>query len=234
MTRGGPAWFGLVVFVGLVILVAYSASAKTLEWRQEVALQDGGMIVVEWRVQLVLGEPFKYMAGAKRLKFTHPTTGQPVVWEHDGKIGSRLSPILLDLDAGRLFLVMTGQSATDCSQMGCPVPPYFVFRYDRGTWVRVPLGDLPTRFWKANLLGYPGDDVIRESKGYVSAAQVEARLDAVRKRGDTEHYARIDRRIRNPIGLGCGRGAIERVYGVEKYSEWIRTATGWTRLRMRR
>ena len=163
------------------------------------------------------------MVGAKRLTFTHPTTGQPVVWEDAGKIGSRLNPILLDIDAGRIFLVMLGQAVTDYSRMGCPVPPYFVHRHDHGTWFRVPLESLPTRFEKANVLGYPGDDFIRESKGYVTAAQVAARLDAVRKRGDTEHYGRIDRRIRNPIGLGCGRGEIERVYGVEKYSQWIRT-----------
>jgi len=94
------------------------------------------------------------------------------------------------------------------------------------TWFRVPLDDLPLRFWKANVLGYRGDDFVRESKGYVTAAQVETLLDARRKRGDTDYYtyyARIDRRIRNPIRLGCNRGAIERVYGLEKYSEWIRT-----------
>ena len=198
-------------------------SAKTVEWREEVPLQDGGKLVVAWRVELVAGEPFGSMVGAKRFTFTHPKTGQPVVWENAGKVGSRLSPTLLDVDADRLFLVMHAQSATDYSEMGCPTPPYFVLRYDSGTWVRVALADLPARLWKANFLGYPGEKVIRESKGYITAAQVEARSDALRKRGDTEHYGRVDRRIRNPLGEGCTRDAIERIYGAEKYREWLRS-----------
>lgn len=35
-------------------------------------LQDGGKIVVAWRVELVAGELFGSMVGAKRFTFTHP------------------------------------------------------------------------------------------------------------------------------------------------------------------
>ncbi len=143
MRRAATASVIPAIVVGFLFLLVQPASAKTFEWREEVALHDGGMIGVAWRVRLVPGEPFKSMVGGKRLKFTHPTTGQPVVWEDPGKVGSRLNPILLDIDAGRLFLVMLGQSVTDYSQMGCPVPPYFVYRHDHGTWFRVPLDDLP-------------------------------------------------------------------------------------------
>jgi len=217
---------GLGVFIGLSVLegTVESANAKTVEWREEVALHDSGKIIVAWRVELVPGEPFGSMLGAKRFTFTHPTTGQPVVWENAGKIGSRLSPTLLDIDADRLFLVMHAQSPTDYSEMGCPTPPYFVFRYDSGTWVRVALADLPSRLSKANLLGYPGEQLIRESKGYVTAAQVEARFDALRKGGDTEHYGRIDRRIRNPLSEGCLKP--ERGYGPGSYAR-MRGTGNW-------
>ena len=219
--------------LGVVALAAFgvlggqvnSVNAKTVEWREEVPLQDGGKIVVAWRVELVAGEAFGSMVGAQRFTFTHPKTRQPVVWENGGKIGSRLSPTLLDIDADRLFLVMRAQALTDYDEMGCPTPPYFVFRYDLGSWVRIELADLPARLWKANLLGYPGENLIRESKGYITAVQVERRFDALRKRGDTEFFGRIDRRIRNPRSLGCSRGAIERVYGAEKYEEWKGTGT---------
>jgi hypothetical protein len=222
MMRPATASVIATIVAGFLLLLVQPAGAMTFEWREEVALHDGRIIVVAWNVELVPGEPFRKMAGATSFKLSHPTTGQPIVWENAGKIGSRLSPTMLDVDAGRLFLVMMGQSVADYSSLGCPTPPYFVFRYDAGLWVRVPLSDLPTRFRKANLLGFPGENLIRESKGYIMAPQVEARFDALRKRGDTEYYGRIDRRIRNPMTLGCNRDAIERVYGVEKYSEWIR------------
>jgi len=217
-------WLGLGLLIGLSTLASSKTADAATEWREEVALSDGRTIIVAWRVELVPGEPFgPRMVGAKRFTFTHPQTSQPVVWENAGKIGSRLSPTLLDIDASRLFLVMHAQSVTDYSEMGCPTPPYFVLRYDSGTWVWVALADLPSRLWKANFLGYPGEDLIRESKGYITAAQVESRFNTIRERSDTEHYGRVDRRIRNPIGLGCQRGAIERFYGAEKYTEWIST-----------
>jgi hypothetical protein len=43
MMRRGPAWLGLVVCVGLGTLLMHSAIAEALEWREEVALQDGGI-----------------------------------------------------------------------------------------------------------------------------------------------------------------------------------------------
>jgi hypothetical protein len=192
--------------------------AETLEWKEEAALHDGGTLLVVLRVHLLSGGPFQTMAGARRLTFAHPATGRPVVWENAGEIGSRLNPILLDVDAGRLFLVTMAQAVTDYNDLGCPTPPYIAFRYDEGTWVRVPLSDLPSRFERANLLGYPGEEVIREAHGYLTAAQVAARLNALRSRSDTEYYGRIDRRIRNPIGLGCIQP--DRVYGKGSYDKW--------------
>jgi len=178
---------------------------------------------LRWCLGVVALAAFGVLGG--QVNSVNAKTRQPVVWENGGKIGSRLSPTLLDIDADRLFLVMRAQALTDYDEMGCPTPPYFVFRYDLGSWVRIELADLPARLWKANLLGYPGENLIRESKGYITAVQVERRFDALRKRGDTEFFGRIDRRIRNPRSLGCSRGAIERVYGAEKYEEWKGTGT---------
>ena len=164
------------------------------------------------------------MAGARRLTFTDPMTGQPVVWENAGKVGSRLSPTLLDVDAGRLFFVGMAQSVADYDELGCPAPPYIVFRYEAGTWARMTLNDLPARLWKANLLGYPGEEVLRTSHYYLTAAQVEARFDALRKRSDTEYFGRIDRRHRNPLGLGCIRP--EKFYGPGSYDR-MRGTSNW-------
>jgi hypothetical protein len=222
----GLGWL-LGVLVGLSLSLPGCLGALGgvggLEWKEEVALQDGRIIVATWQMQLVSGEPFQSMAGARRLTFTDPTTGQLVVWENAGRTGSRLSPTLLDVDGDRLFFVGRAQSGTDYDGFSCPTPPYIVFRYEAGTWVRVTLNELPARLWKANLLGYPGEDVLRVSKYYITAAQVEARFDALRKRGDIEHYGRIDRRLRNPMGEGCSRDAIEKLFGVEKYSKWRKT-----------
>ena len=58
MRRSAKWWLSLGALVGLALLRVHSASAKTFEWREEVALQDGGMIVLSWCVKLVPGQPF--------------------------------------------------------------------------------------------------------------------------------------------------------------------------------
>jgi hypothetical protein len=182
-------------------------------------------IVVTWQVWFVAGEPGQEPVGPQQLTFAHPATGQPVVWQDPGEVGSRLNTILLDVDAGRLFLVGLAPTGPDYGGFGCPTPQYIVFRYDAGTWARIPLGELPTRFAQSNLLAYPGKEFLHGVKNFVTAAQVAAHFAAVRQHADTAHYGQIDRRIRNPMAFGCDRGAIERVYGVEKYYEWRKSGT---------
>ncbi len=224
MRRGAKWWLGLGALVGFALLWVHSASAKTFEWREEVVLHDGGMILISWWVRLVPGQPFQYMVGEQRLAFTHPATGQPVTWVDTGKIGSRLDPILLDVDAGRLYLVESARTGTDYDAFGCPTPPYIAFRYDAGSWTRIPLSELPMRFSNANLVGFD-EDLIRGAKGYLTAAQVKTWLDGVARRPDIGYMGRIDRRIRNPLALGCSRGALERIYGEGKYHAWRNTGT---------
>ena len=72
MMRSAKWWLGLGVLVGLALLCVHCANAKTLEWREEVALNDGGSVVVTGRVRSVPGEPFKTIPGARRLTFVHP------------------------------------------------------------------------------------------------------------------------------------------------------------------
>ncbi len=216
---------GLVLVLGLCSLTKPTnlAAADTFEWREEVALHDGGMMVLSWWVRLVPGQPFQVMVGEQRLTFVHPATRQPVSWVDPGKVGSRLLLILLDVDRGRVYLVGLPPTGPDYDGFGCPTPPYIVLRYDGTAWRQVPLGELPTRFWKGNLLGYGSERLIRESKNYLTAAQISTKLDDVRQIDATQHMGRIDRRIRNPLSLNCRKSVVERIYGAGKYEEWRQT-----------
>jgi hypothetical protein len=223
--KGAKRWLRPGVLVALAVLGVLAAGVyyvfpHPLAWREEVALPDGGSVSVTWRVWFVAGEPGHMMVGRQQLTFAHPTTGRPVVWEDPGTIGSRLHTILLAVDAGRLFLVGLAATGPDYDGFDCPTPPYIVLRYDAAAWVRVPFGDLPTRFAQANLLTYPGDDVLRGAKYALTATQVAAHFARVGQFADTAHFARIDRRIRNPVGMGCIRP--DRVYGKGSYKKWTR------------
>jgi hypothetical protein len=73
MKRSAKWWIGLGALVGLGLLWACSVLPTTHEWREEVALHDGGMIVMKWRVRVDPG-PFGLEdgVGPARLTFSTP------------------------------------------------------------------------------------------------------------------------------------------------------------------
>jgi len=117
------------------------------------------------------------------------------------------------------------EATTANDSLGCPTP-YIVFRYDTGIWVRVSLADLPRRFARMNLYPNPSQDRLRAQGYFIRAAETATRYKESYAPGDEYALrATVDRRIRNPRSLGCGRASIERIYGVEKYDEWKGTGT---------
>lgn len=225
-------WLVLGAILGLAVLavagaLVYSASSNTLTWREEVALHDGGIVVVS-RKTVLLPSPMlgERVDGKRQLTFTHPTTGKVVTWENAGELGSRVFPMLLDVDGELTFLVTIAQSGSEYNDFDCPTPPYIVFRHDGTAWTRVPLAELPVRFRNANISAIsPGrlEDLIKQARYYLTAAQVKAIYDSGQDKNSL--YVVIDRRIRNPLSLDCDRGTVERLYGLEKYAEWDGTGT---------
>lgn len=230
--RGRKRWLVLGTVLGLVALgvagvLVYSATSNTLTWREEVALHDGGIVVVA-RTTVLLPSPMpgERVDGKRQLTFTHPTTGKVVTWENTGEIGSRVFPMLLDVDGDRAFLATIAQSGSEYNDFGCPTPPYIVYRHDGSAWFRVTLAELPVRFRKANISAISPNrlnDILREAKYYLTAAHVKAMYDSGQDRNSP--YVVIDRRIRNPLSLGCDPGTVQRIYGPDRYEEWRGTGT---------
>lgn len=174
---GTKKWLTIAVILGLAVLgvagaLVYSATSNTLTWREEVALHDGGVLVVS-RKTVLLPSPMlgERVDGKRQLSFTHPKTGKLVTWENAGEIGSRVYPMLLDVDGERAFLVTIAQAAKDYDDLGCPTPPYIVFRHDGTAWTRVPLAELPARFRRANVSTISPNrlkDVIKQAKSLLS------------------------------------------------------------------
>jgi hypothetical protein len=103
------------------------------------------------------------------------------------------------------------------------VPPYIVFRYEAGTWVRIPLAELRPRIERMNLITNPDRDSLKANGYFIRCAVTAQAYRDIPGADNHALLAAVDRRLRNPLGLGCSRDAIERNYGVEKYDEWRRT-----------
>lgn len=221
-----------ILVVGLIAAVAlwvvWPFSLQTLEWKEEVGLEDGRTLLVTRRVVMVRGGNIGERPDVereRRLTFTHPTTGQVITWENGPAIGSRAYPKMLDFDGDRPVLVTDAQSDTDYQMLGCPTPPYIVFRYEGGTWNRIPIADLPRRFVWMNLYPSVDRDFLKSQRYFIKAA-VTAALYRTQPLDDHRALlATVDRRIRNPLSVGCDRSGVDRNYGDERYQAWRGTGT---------
>lgn len=82
----------------IAVLSVLSACGKTIEWKQEVKLHDGRVIVME-RMSKLSGTVFPenvVLEYEQTLIFRHPDSGTRIEW----KIPEGLQPVSFDFDRG--------------------------------------------------------------------------------------------------------------------------------------
>jgi hypothetical protein len=134
----------------LSILAAVTACTyfgPFVRWQEEVKLSDGRIIVVEQKKRADGG-----MAREAWLTIPLPEVSpQPIVWyEH-------LSPLIVNLDNGKLYVVGYTPTEVEFDLFGHPNPFYIAFVWERGNWTRIPFGKIPKQIYDTNMLieGFP-------------------------------------------------------------------------------
>lgn len=167
--------FPAVLLVGLVLagLVLAGCAGGGRYWREEVALADGRMLVVErWQE---LGHPLA--REIPDLKFGPPVVGygldipipgtkKTVRWETDRS----LSPLAIGVKEATVYLAASPRTCPDFDRWGRPVPPYVFFKHDGGEWKRIVVEEFPQEIAHANLL--VGAQAREVESGYVSTDMV--------------------------------------------------------------
>lgn len=184
-----------IVFL-LLATLSLTACGRTVEWKQEVPLHDGRVIVIDRMSQQGPHDPFVNMRMeiGQELAFTHPDTSERVRW----KIPDGLQPYMLDFDGLIPYYVLAAYTVGDYNKWGCPNPPYFVYRYERGQWGRIAFEQLPAKFQKRNLIAMAKAEEKFVGDGYVTAAELETYVG----RKDPPRRV-ISREKVNPIAKGC-------------------------------
>lgn len=191
------AWLPIVASLSL------TACGKTIEWKQEVKLHDGRVIVID-RTSKLGGTRFPEnvaLEDMQTLSFHHPDSGDRIEWE----IPKGLQPVALDLDRGLPYYVLRAYTVSDYNKWGCPNPPYFVYRYQQETWSLVPFTELPRQFAVPNLLAM--SKLVNDIKSgrVVSVSEVEAGINR-----HAAEYRIISREKVNPIAHGCHESVLHR------------------------
>lgn len=172
-------------------------TGKTLNWKQEVPLQDGRVIVVDRISKQGPHDPLLNMRMeiGQELAFNHPETGERIRWA----IPQGLQPYMLDFDGGVPYYVLSAYTVADYNKWGCPNPPYLVYRYEHGQWRRISLDQFPAKFQKPNLMDMAKSYEQYIVNGYVTSARLEAYFES-----HDAPYRVIGREKVNPISEGCG------------------------------
>jgi hypothetical protein len=151
----------LSIILAFFALTACGKSGSSeLYWFEE-ALQDDGSIVLvkkyEASFSVTRKEPGANTYGYRlpKVEVTDPKTGKPVVWYPRGL--PPLLPYALHVHQQVLYMFATPYLPGEYSELGCPRPPYIVFRWEGDRWKRITLSDLPIQFKRHNLLDVAGD-----------------------------------------------------------------------------
>ena len=191
--------------IGAIVLsVSLTACGKTIDWKQEVKLHDGRVIVVD-RQSKISGTVFPEnvtLEFEQTLTFRHPDSGERIEW----KLPQGLQPVSFDFDRGTPYYVLHAHTVADYNNWGCPNPPYLVYRYQQGNWNPVAFGELPPHFGKRNVLSMSKYIKNMKDGRTVSPSEVEAVIDSF----DPE-IRTVNRKKVNPIAEGCRQSVLHQL-----------------------
>lgn len=152
------------------------------EWKEEVLLHDGQMIIVK-RSQSYGGRHEIGQSSAVKehtITFSLPNTGKPLTWtsEYDKTLGrANFNLLALHILNGTPYLVVEPNLCPSYNKWGRPNPPYLFFKHDGKAWQRISLPELPGEFKTMNLIVNNKREEEIESlaskRGYVSAEDVQ-------------------------------------------------------------
>ena len=146
--------------VFLVVLANLGGCTDKREWKEEVQLNDGRVIVVKQKKRCqsaYTGQNFaSCIAREAWLTINLPEfSSQEIVWHE------KLDPLILNIDKGRLYVVGWPPTSFEFRLYGASNPPYFGFVWDQNVWKRIPFSEIPEAIYKTNMLieGVPPKDM---------------------------------------------------------------------------
>lgn len=119
-----------------------ACSNNEVTWQEEVQLNDGRMIVVTQKKLMDRG-----LDRDAWLIFSLPEFSKTEILWHEN-----LRPIVLNVHAGKLYVVGLPPTQREFFKYGKPRPPYVPYRWEGTAWQRIPFVDVPEAIYDVNML----------------------------------------------------------------------------------
>ena len=131
-------------------ILAACGRESTFEWKEEVQLQDGRVIVVtqKRRYERVYdGQSTGNLARSASLSFSLPETGnQTVEWQQ------HLMPRVLGIHQGKLYIVGFPPTYREFIEYGKIKAGWIGYVLNGSQWEQIPFEQIPTEIYDTNLL----------------------------------------------------------------------------------
>jgi hypothetical protein len=137
--------------LGLSATLQIGCGPKKIEWREEVRLQDGEIILTK-RTAKLLANSVAGGGGGSINEGMSLEVIRPIKPDNPGAWSARLVPMILDRDpdSKEWFIVATFFHCDTWQELGRPKLPYTEYRYTQGQWLRQSLSEKRLRM-PANL-----------------------------------------------------------------------------------
>lgn len=150
----------LTLLLGGFLALPSCAGSEHKTWKEEVKLNDGRVIVVTQKKRCSIaytgGNYASCIAREAWLAIKLPEfSAQEIVWHES------LSPLVLNVHSGRLYVVGEPPTGSEFRTYGKPQPPYVGFVFESGQWKRIPFAEIPEAIYDINMLieGIPPNEL---------------------------------------------------------------------------
>lgn len=145
---GDLAWRSFAA-LAITFLIAACSDRQSLKWKEDVLLPDGRTVTLT-RYQEFKG-PYEIGDTPTEsyywFEFVNPDTGEKVRWETKREPGT---VALLIHDKVPLLLTRPA-FGSGLRDLGCPDPPYLLYRYAAGKWEHIDLKAMPLPRLRSNM-----------------------------------------------------------------------------------
>ncbi|MDK9726555.1 MAG: hypothetical protein OEL88_16940 [Sterolibacteriaceae bacterium MAG5] len=169
------------VVAGMIVMISsIGAHSATMEWKEEVRLHDGSIVVLN-RFYNLGDRPTldarERAALDETVTFSLPGSGKQIKWATDFSDSvpepNSLNLLLLDVVNGVPYIATYPAGCIAYNKWKRPNPPYVFFKYESEEWKRIPLAEFPAKLTKSNVIvGRPPSESL---KSFYTVAQVEER-----------------------------------------------------------
>jgi len=167
-------------------LFALSGCAQTVQWKEDVKFLDGRVVTIVQK-RWCRGGDYTAKTRATCLAYDALITMKlPQFFNEDIIWHEALDPMVINVYAGKLYIVGVPPTNVEFRKYGAVNPPYYAYMWDKNAWVRLSFDAIPIAIYDSNMLI---ESIPKTRTGHVTLMQKNIE---VMSGNYTAPYKRID------------------------------------------